>query len=278
MNVATLHKEMKKQLNEKEQQALRRAYDIVGNIAIVEIPEALKKKEKKIAEVLLTKKNIDTVVKKGKHTGVLRLQKTTYLAGKRKKETIAVENGISIKLHIDKVYYSGRQATERKRIEQQIKKKEEVLVMFSGAGPFGLEIAKHTPATVTGVELNKVGNDYAIQNALLNKVADKVKFLHGDVRKIVPNLTKRKKFDRIIMPLPKQAYTYLDIAFGAIKKNGVIHLYDEEHEEHIPEASKQKVKVAATQARKKVRILRTIKCGQLGVRKYRVCVDIKVLS
>ena len=270
----SLREVLKKKFAEKELSLLRRAYEVVGNIAIIEIPEALKKKEKCIAEALLTKKNIDSVLKKGKHQGKLRLQQTRYLAGKRTKETTAIENDVKIKLHVDKVYYSSKQATERKRIYQQVKKRERVLVMFSGAGPFALEIAKHAkPDEVVGIELNKTGHQYAKENAELNKV--QVKFLQGDVRTLVPKLGT---FSRIIMPLPKQAFRYLDLAFMAAKKNAYIHFYDEVLEKNIPVESSMKIKNAAQQTQRKIRIQRVIKCGQLGIRKYRVCVDVKVVS
>ena len=39
---------------------------------------------------------------------------------------------------------------------------------------------------------------------------------YGDVRDVVPKL--KKKFDRILMPLPKSAEEFLDIALSASKK------------------------------------------------------------
>ena len=139
--------------------------------------------------------------------------------------------------------------------------------MFSGIGPYAIEIAKHTKAKeVVGVELNEIACEYAVANAALNKV--NVVFHCGDVRKTV---SKLGKFDRILMPLPKGAEEFLETAFSAAKKGTIIHFYDFEHEEDIPEKAVEKVKV------KKVRILRVVKCGQLGVRQDRVCVDCKVL-
>ena len=113
------------------------------------------------------------------------------------------------------------------------------------------------------------------RNNKINKVEAKTTFLCGDVRKIVPKLNK--KFDRIIMPLPKGAENFLEVALDATKKGTVIHFYDFEKEEEIPNKAIDKVKKATLAAKKKTRILAVVKCGQLAVRAYRVCVDFKII-
>ena len=163
--------------------------------------------------------------KKSARSGKYRLQKLQWLAGEKRTETIAAENGTRLKLDVAKVYFSPRQATERKRICGQVKKGENVLVMFSGAGPYAIEIAKHCrPKTVFGIEANRAAHGYAEENAKTNGVESTVRFHCGDVRRVMPAL--RKKFDRIIMPLPKGARDYLPLAFRHVRKKGVIHYYD----------------------------------------------------
>lgn len=255
-----------------------RAFDLIGDIALVEVPKELKGKEKAAAAgIMLQQKNIKTVYKKvGGHEGKLRIQKLKHILGEKGTVTTHKENNVLLRLDIAKIYFSPRQATERKRIFLQIKKPEKVLVMFSGVGPFAVEIAKNTPAkAVYGVELNKTAHRYATENAKLNKVEAKAKLLCGDVRKIVPKLNK--KFDRIIMPLPKGAESFLDVAFAAAKKGTTIHFYDFEKEQDIPNAAIEKARKAAVAAKKKIRVIAVVKCGQLAPRAYRVCVDFKVL-
>lgn len=255
-----------------------RAFDIIGDIAILEVPQELEGKEKAAAaKIMLQQKNVGAVYKKvGGHEGKLRIQKLKHICGEKRTVTLHKENQVSLKLDIAKTYFSPRQATERKRVYLQVKKPERALVMFSGIGPFAIEIAKNTPAAaVYGVELNKIAHKYALENAKLNKVEAKTTFLCGDVHKIVPKL--KLKFDRIIMPLPKGAESFLNVAFAAAKKGTVTHFYDFEKEEDIPYKAIQKVKKAAAAAKKKIRIIGVIKCGQLAPRAYRVCVDFRVL-
>lgn len=255
-----------------------RAFDIIGNIAIVEIPKKAKQSEKTlVARILSQQKNVKAVYKRiGGHEGQLRIQKLKYIRGENRTITTHKENNVLLKLDLAKVYFSPRQATERKRVFLQIKKPETVLVMFSGIGPFTVEIAKNTPAkSVYGVELNKTAHKYALENTKINKVEVKTKLFCGDVRKIVPKLKMR--FDRIIMPLPKGAESFLNTAFAAAKKGTVVHFYDFEKEEDIPAKATAKVVAAAAEAKRKTKILNVVKCGQLAPRAYRVCVDFTVV-
>ena len=200
-----------------------RAFDLIGDIAVVEIPKEMKGKEKAAAEkIMRQQKNVKAVYKKvGGHEGKLRIQKLMRICGEKRTVTTHKENQVSLKLDIAKTYFSPRQATERKRICLQVKKPEKTLVMFSGVGPFAIEIAKNTPAAaVYGVELNKTAHKYALENAKLNRVEAKTTFLCGDVRRIVPKL--KLKFDRVIMPLPKGAESFLNVAFTAAKKGAIV--------------------------------------------------------
>lgn len=179
-------------LSETEIEKLITAYDIVGSIAIIEIPKELTKKEKLIAEALLkTQKNIKTVLTKGGiHEGMFRTQKMKFLAGIDTKETIHKENGVSLKLDVEKVYYSSRSATERKRVASLVKKKEDVLVMFSGCGPFVCVISKNSPArNVFGVELNPLAHKYAVENIQINKLKNAHATM-GDCGVVVPEFYK----------------------------------------------------------------------------------------
>src|SRR3989338_2066664 len=259
-----MRKVLEKKLTKKELEHLKTAFDIVGDIAILEIDDQLVKKQKLIAKtVLALHSNIKTVVKKkGEHKGKLRLQEHVYLAGEKKKETLHRENGIVLKLDIDKAYYSPRMANERKRIMEQVKKGETVLVMFSGIGPYCCVFGKNSLAKeVYGIELNKAGHKYAIENVQLNKLQN-VMLLQGDVHNVVKKFVAEKKvFDRILMPLPKGAEDFFSDALAVAHKNTIIHFYDFLYEKDFDKALR-KIEKSCKKAKKKYKILRLVKCGQ----------------
>jgi tRNA (guanine37-N1)-methyltransferase len=242
-----------------------KSYDVVGDILIFsDFPKELKKKEKEIGEYLIKNiKNVNVIAKKTKfYSGKFRTPKLKILAGEKRKETIHKENGVKIKINPEKAYFSIRSSTERLRIAKLIKKSESVLVMFSGVAPFPLTIAKHSKAKeIYGIEINKHAHKYAKENIKLNKFSN-IKVFKGDVKKILSKLNK--KFDRIIMPLPKTSEEYLDLALRHLKPKGNIHLYIFEKEENF-----KKLKEKYKKYNPKI-----IKAGSPSPGNYRVCLDL----
>ncbi|MAG73925.1 hypothetical protein CL620_06425 [archaeon] len=274
----TIESVLKGKLTLNQLKTLPKSQELVGSIMILEVPDSLEKKEKIIAEAYLQlNKHITTVVKKTKmHSGVYRTRKVKILAGKRTKETVHRENGISLKLHLEKVYYSARSAGERLRIAKLVKKGENVLVMFSGCGPFPLVIARNSPVKhVWGIELNPAGHIYAVENVAANKLNDTISVRDGDVRTIVPKM--KKKFDRIVMPLPKTSEAFLYVALPKVKKGGWIHLYAFLDEKDIMSEAKR-VKKICSDLGYNVRMVRKVKCGQFSPGTFRVCFDMKRLK
>jgi tRNA (guanine37-N1)-methyltransferase len=278
--MTTIKQALKGKLTKKEMQSLRTSYDIIGSIAVVEIPPGLKKKEKLIADTLLKlHKNITTVLKKaGIHKGKYRRQKFTVIAGKKTKTAEYKENNAVLRLDVEKVYFSPRLGTERKRIYQLVKPGEKVLVMFSGCAPYPAVIARNTKAEeIYGIELNPAAHKFAEENIKLNKIKN-VRLIKGDANEEAKKLKKKGiKFDRIIMPLPKDAGIFIGAAFAAAKKGAVIHFYDFANEDEFKE-KKEKIKEMCRTHRKKCRILRVAKCGHYAPRVYRICIDFKVLG
>lgn len=254
-----------------------RAYDMVGDIIIFEkFPKELVSREKAIGASLLKSHNHIKVVcrKTRKYSGKFRLPKLKIMAGEKRKETLHKESGVSMKLDVEKTYFSPRLSSERLRIASLVNENESILVMFSGVGPYQLVLAKNTKAKeIYGIEANPTAYKYASENIKLNKISN-VKLFLGDVRKIIPKLDK--KFDRIIMPLPKGGEKFLKDAFKAAKKNAIIHLYCFAHQDEFKK-SEEKVLRACKESNKHCKILKITKCGQYAPRSYRLCIDFKLI-
>ena len=264
---------LKNKLTKKQLSLVPKAYDLIGDIAILELKPEIEKKGKIIAETLLKlHKNIKVVTKKvKKHSGTYRLRKVKILAGERRKQTLHKENGVKIKLDVEKCYFSPRLSTERLRVANQVKNNESILVMFSGVVPYPLVIAKNSrPKEIIAIEINPTAHKYAEENLKLNKIKN-IKLYKGDVKKILPKI--KKKFDRVLMPYPMKGYSFLDLAIKKTKKNGKLHFYTFLNEKDIPKEGKKEIEKYT----KKYRLLRTKKCGKFSPYKYRVCFDFKIL-
>ncbi|MBI2541952.1 class I SAM-dependent methyltransferase family protein [Candidatus Woesearchaeota archaeon] len=269
---------LKDKLPKKELELVPSSFDVVGDIMIFsDFPKELSKKERLIGQTILENYgHIKTVLKKTKkYSGKFRTPKLKVIAGEKKKETVCKENNVLVKLDVEKVYFSPRMSNERKRIEDLIIPNESVLVMFSGSGAYPLVIAKNSECReVYGIEMNPVAHRYALENIKKNKLENKVKLFLGDARKVMPKLNK--KFDRILMPLPKGGEAFLGLALKHIKKGGNIHFYIFLHENEL-NAAEEKIKRACGKAKKKCRILNIVKCGQYAPGFYRICADFKVV-
>ncbi len=263
---------LKNKIPENKLKFLPSSFDIVGQICIIDIKPEIKKYSRLIGNSILElNPNIKSVFQKSSAVkGKFRTHKLRYWTGINNKETLHKENKALLKLNVEKCYFSPRLNNERLRIGKLVKKNESVLVMFSGIGSYNFVILKTSqPKEVYGIEINKTAHKYALENIKLNKIPEnRIKLYNGDVKKILPKINKR--FDRIIMPLPKESLKFLNLALTKIKKKGVIHLYtfiEEGKEREI----KEKIKI------KKFKILRIVPAGVYAPRIIRACVDIKIL-
>jgi tRNA (guanine37-N1)-methyltransferase len=262
---------LSEKLSPEEMEHAPRAFDTIGDIAIVEIPEELEPKKKAIAESLLnTFKHVNVVVSKASKVETeYRTRAVEILAGEKRKETIHKEAGCSYFLDVEKAYFSPRLGTERMRVADKVKPEERVLVMFAGVGPYAIliEKAKHPRETVA-IELNPDAVEYMRRNASLNKV--KIKIIEGDAKTETPKLGK---FDRIVMPLPKDAGDFLDVAINALNKNGTIHFYDFGHS---TDEAEKKAEELCENLGYKIKVLESVTCGSYGPGIFRTCVDFTV--
>ncbi len=254
-------------------------YDIIGNIALVKFMRGASAREKKryATQLLKGNRSVTTVLEKtGKISGRLRTPETKFILGEDTKEALYRENGCEFRLNIDTCYFSPRLASERKEIASMVKRKERVLVMFGGVAPFAIVIGKSKKAKeIVSVELGKVPSKYALDNVKRNKLLEIVKVIQGDVRKVVPKLSKIGKFNRIVMSRPNLEDSFLDVAFKAIAKNGIIHYYGF-YEEAKLQDMKELIAKEAKKAKKKITISKIKEAGDIGTRKYRYRADIRV--
>ncbi|UCG95339.1 MAG: class I SAM-dependent methyltransferase family protein [archaeon] len=265
-------------LTAKETEKLGTSFDIVGSrekaVAIIEVPEELRKKEKIIGEALLrVHKNVVSVLRKSsERRGEFRLREYRLIAGSRNTEVLHRESGCRFLLDPRKTYFSVREGTERERIAKQVKDGEKILVMFGGVAPFAIVIAKNKDTRIYSVEINPEAHKYACENVLLNRVGNRVVPVLGDVREVCKILGQ--KFDRILMPLPEKAWSFLDMALPCSKPGGVIYLYG--FEDKGSKDLEKKAKTAAKKTKTKIRILRKRKVLPYGPGTFKVCLEIKV--
>ncbi len=269
-----LKEALKNSLNEEELRVLRKGFEIIGDVAIIEIPEVLEHRKQIIVDAILkAHKHLKTVLRKrGEVSGIYRIASYEILHG-IETETTAKEFGCRYRLDPTKVYYSSKLSNERDRIAHLAEDGETILVMFAGVGPYAILLAKRKDVDVTGVEINPVACEYFRENVRLNKVENRVRVICGDVRDIVPGLNR--KFDRVVMPSPFIAEEYVDLLPYVVKKGSTVHYYTiagEEEKEALPVRIENEFKKHGMVA--KTTFLRRV--GSYAPRVNRYVLDIKI--
>ena len=266
---------LKDKISAEELSLVRRSFEIVGDVVIIEIPEEIYHlKDLIVAAILKKHKHVKTILRKtGEVEGIYRVAKYEIIYGE-KTETIVREHGCRFIVDPTKVYYSVKLSGERERIAKLVKDGERVLVMFAGVGPYAIVIARlANPAEVIGIEINPKAVEYFEKNIKLNKVEDKVKVYGGDVREILPKL--RGKFDRILMPSPYLAENFISILKSKVREGGYVHYYTlagKEEEEILPE----KVKRLFRENGIEVEVEDVRACGSYAPYVKRYVLDLKV--
>ncbi len=218
---------LRNELSEDNLEFVRRSFDIIGDIAIIEIPEEVSHLGRKIGEAILqVHKNVKTVLAKaGKVDSEFRIRRLKYIAGEKKTETTHREYGCIFVLDVSKVYFSPRLATEHWRVASQVKDGETVVDMFTGIGPFAILIAKRVNATVYAIDKNPYAIKYLKENIQRNRLRGTVIPILGDAKQVVREKLSGKA-DRVIMNLPEKAYSFIEDACLAVKPGGgIIHYY-----------------------------------------------------
>ena len=211
-------------ISEKEFEEIRKSFDVIGDIVILEIPQELEKYKKIIGEAVLNfTKRKSVYYKKSKVQGITRTRELEYLAGIDNLETIHKEFGIRFKLNPSTVYFSPRLATERSRIVNEVKENEIIIDFFAGIGSFPISIAHVKNALIYSVDINPEAFKYVNENIKLNKLVGEVIPIEGDINEVIKELPLA---DRILMNLPGTAKNFLDIAIEHLKPGGILNYYE----------------------------------------------------
>ena len=259
------------------------SFDVIGSkekaVAIIEVPDEKKDRGKEVAEAILEQnKNVKSVLRKmSSREGEYRTRKYELLAGDKNTEVLHKEYGYMIKVDPQKAYFSTRELTERQRIAPQVKPKEVVMVMFSGVAPIAVAIGKRQPEVerVIAVEINPDAARYADENIRINKLGHKIISMPQDVR--LGCVKWYGRCDRVVMPLPMAAESFLDIAVNCLKQDGgTVHFYNWGKEPEPFGKAEEVIKEELGRMKRKYEIINRKRVLPYAPGKWKVCIDFRV--
>ncbi len=211
---------------ESEKKLLPSGWQILGDIIIISLHEALEHRKEEIARALLSLyPRCRTVLLDRGINGKMRLPGREIIAGD-KTETVHKENGCLFKLDAMRIMYSRGNLAEKKRMSRW-GKDETIVDMFAGIGYFSIPAAVHSrPKKIFAIEINPVAFGYLKENIKLNRVEDIIEPVPGDCAVVTP----RGIADRVIMGY-LNAHEYLEKGISALLPDGLLHYH-----EAVPEA------------------------------------------
>ena len=272
-----LKKALENILSDKDNADLVSAFDQIGDIIIVRIPDSLISKKKIIGKTLLeqvkTAKSI--FYQSSPVEGDFRTRNLQLIAGDKKTETEYKENGCRFIIDVEKAFFSPRLSTERERISNLVNDGDVIINMFGGVGMFSILAAKKKHCIVYNIDINPTASKLCEENIKLNKLKGDVISLNGDSIKII-NEQLQNKADRVLMLLPERSDEFLDTAILSLKKNGFIHYYSHIHAEKKQDAPKLSEEHFLSINKTRAKIISSKNVRPIGPRFYQTVVDIKI--
>lgn len=203
------------------------AFDQIGDIVIIKIPDELMPKKKVIAGAILA--NVKTVravfAQVSAVKGDFRVRDLEFIAGENRTVTEYKEHACRFKVDVARTYFSPRLSTERLRIAEMVGDNETIVNMFAGVGTYSVVIAKtNRTCRVYSIDSNSAASELDKINAKLNKVQDRVVSICGDADKVIKEQLAGQA-DRVLMPLPERAREFVDSAVIALKEKGIVHYF-----------------------------------------------------
>ena len=259
---------------------LPKSFDVVGDIAILELDSELASYETIIAEAIMeVHPNVRSVfAKSGEVSGAERIRPLRYMAGENRTHTIHKEYGCLFKVDLSKAFFSPRLSTERQRVARIVENGERVVDMFAGVGPFSILIAKRLgDVRVEAIDANPQAVELLRENVRANKVESKVHAHLGDARKVIQKeLTQSAS--RVIMNHPSASKDFIKEACDALQPSGgVIHYYTfagENWEADSRHEIEDKLKASGYVAE---RVLGIHRVREVAPVRWQVVVDLKVV-
>ena len=255
------------------------AFDHIGDIVIIKIPDELMPKKTLIAGAILA--NVKTAravfAQVSAVKGDFRVRDLEFIAGENRTVTEYKEHACRFKVDVARTYFSPRLSTERLRIAGMVGDNETIVNMFAGVGTYSVVIAKtNKTCKIYSIDSNSAASEFDKINAKLNKVQDRVVSICGDAAEVIKGQIAGQA-DRVLMPLPERAKEFVDSAVLALKEKGVVHYFA-----HVKADSKKAGQELGLEdahrafAKYDHQVLTTRVVREVGPRIYQIVADVSV--
>ena len=281
-------------LTESEAEEFVSAFDQIGQIIVVRIPDALLYKRREIGEALLEEVKVARSVfcqvsaVEGEH----RVRSLEIIAGVDDTTTPYKESGCTFAVDVENAFFSPRLSYERERIAGLASDGETILNMFGGVGMFSIVAAMKSACTVYSIDSNPVADALCRRNVDLNeyyrrkrkgagkrrKMAGTVIPICGEASQVLSDAKFRDVSDRTLMLLPERSDDFLRDAVRSTKSGGIVHYYSHVHADSKGDAPALSERHLLDVMRVNTRILGSRIVRAVGPRYYQTVVDAQIFK
>lgn len=285
--------------------SMPKRFDVVGDVALIHgIPHS---QDREAIGKIIMERNKAIKIVAARETSLSGSERSigkdglVIIAGAERSPLITthMEYGVKCVVNLNKTFFTCRMGPERIRICQQVARKENVLVLFSGVCMDAFQIVARTEANVLAIELNpeaircaRLGHRMLERNKSIKcaGASKRLTILEGDALKIMNDL-ERQSYDRIVAPRPKEGNLDNDLGAGdgglcfleallpLLKDQGECHWYDFVADHEISECKriKKSIQDACDKLNLTMEILHIAQVGSIAKRQLRVCLDFRVI-
>jgi len=208
-----------------ERDALPRSFDVVGDIVLIRLPDAVESRGPEIGEALL--RFVPGARLVGRDRGVQgseRRRLVERLAGSGPWTTRHRENGIELEVDLEGAYFSPRLAREHARIAAEVRDGDRVYDLCCGVGPFAVTIARDgRAAEIVAVDANPRAVDRLRATLARHPYRSKVEVVEDRVERF---LVSKTPFERVVFNLPHEGIKYLPSVGNAVSRAGRLFFYE----------------------------------------------------
>lgn len=210
--------------SEAEAQRLPRAFDVVGDVVLVRLPDGVAGRAAEVGEALLRFVPSARVVAWDRGVqGTERVRSLERIAGTGPFRTRHRENGLELDVDPGKAYFSPRLAREHARVAAAVRPGERFADLCCGIGPFALHAARDGRAgTITAVDSNPNAIALLRENLERLGLTARVRVVEGDLEAFLPSAGVS---DRIVLNLPHEGIKYGPSVSAKVARGGTLHLY-----------------------------------------------------
>ncbi|MCI4325393.1 MAG: methyltransferase domain-containing protein [Thermoplasmata archaeon] len=208
--------------------ALPRAFDVVGDVVLIRLPEELRPHGAAVGTALLQFVPGARLVglDLGVH-GEARLRRLLPLAGEGTWATQHRENGLTLDVDLERAYFSPRLAREHALVAEEVRVSERVLDFACGVGPFAAHIARDGRAReVVAVDSNPVAVALAQVNLARAGPGGRARAVLAPIESFAPSAGA---CERAILNLPHGGVKYLPSVAATVARGGSLHFYELTH-------------------------------------------------